>query len=84
MIGAMTEVLDYATPPQSRRLARRCLAWALAAAVVGFVYWLRADWWAYVQSDDGSAPWPLFKVPWWFQIGESLVIGLAVTVPLPE
>jgi len=37
------------------------------------VYWWRADWWAYVYLSSG--PQPKFMMPWWWQIGESCVVG---------
>jgi hypothetical protein len=46
---------------------------AIAAPVCGLVYWWFTDWWAYV--DDPRGPWPKFVMPWWWQVGESGVVG---------
>jgi hypothetical protein len=79
----MSTPLDYAVPNRLRLFPWRRLGWFIAAIFAGLIYWWNADWWAYVQPDDGSPPWPEFTVPWWWQAIESLVVGVVLTSPLP-
>jgi hypothetical protein len=58
-----------------RRLS--LVVFLIATSASGFLYWRWADWWAYVQ-DPIRGPWPKFVMPWWWQVGESLVVGSAV------
>jgi hypothetical protein len=81
--GPLSEtVLEYATPPVIRRFPwRRCLLFMLIACVVAVVYWLRADWWAYVDEGNGKR-WPKFELPLWFQLAVSAVVGLTASATI--
>jgi hypothetical protein len=47
-------------------------AWLLA----GWLYWLKADWWAYRYVNPGQPMEPKFEMPGWWQFGESAIVGL--------
>jgi hypothetical protein len=50
------------------------LVFAVLTAIGGLVYWRFADWCAYV--DFGKGPECKFKMPWWWQVIESGIVGL--------
>jgi hypothetical protein len=52
----------------------------LSALFAAVVYWRNADWWVYVGT--GPERWAKFIMPWWWQIGESAVVGMLAAAPL--
>lgn len=58
-------------------LMRRSLLWVFLASslVFGLAYWWQTDWWAYVGV--GPDRMPKFTMPWWWQFGESGLVGAA-------
>ncbi len=47
----------------------------VTALVGAVIYWWFADWWAYVEFDEG--PKRKFIMPWWWQVIESGAVGIA-------
>ena len=62
--------------PSTPRRRPYLFVFLLATVVAAYVYRQWADWWAYVQ-DPIRGPWPKFVLPWWWQLGVSLVVGSA-------
>jgi hypothetical protein len=49
------------------------------ATLIAVIYWWRADWWAYVDEGNGRR-WPKFRMPLWWQVIESCVVGIVASV----
>jgi hypothetical protein len=60
-------------------LARRpmlCVFLGLAP-LLAFVFWLQADWWAYMGTGPDRKR--KFIMPWWWQLGMSSIVGVGAS-----
>jgi hypothetical protein len=65
-----------------RRWSPYLWLFVLAALIAAVVYWWYTDWWAYYYPGGDPNPRPKFIMPWWWQFGESAVVGVLAATPL--
>jgi hypothetical protein len=50
------------------------VVFVVSSAAFGFAFWRWADWWVYVEMDEGK--WVRkFEVDWWIQLAVSGLVG---------